>query len=79
MDAVLTHMRGPFVWGASDCCTSASDVFQALHGVDPMAPLRGQYTTEAGAWRWCGFGAAGAHDNPAGRAGGLSCGRGRGG
>lgn len=34
---------GPLVWGVSDCCTRACDVFAALHGVDPMAPLRGRY------------------------------------
>ena len=39
--------RGPVVWGVSDCCTRACDVFAALHGVDPMAPLRGQYGSQA--------------------------------
>lgn len=33
----------PFEWGRSDCCTRACDVYRALHGVDPMAPLRGRY------------------------------------
>ena len=49
--AVVDLMGGPIVWGASDCCTAACDVFARLHGVDPMAPLRGLYTTEAGAIR----------------------------
>lgn len=51
LDAVVDVMAGPIVWGASDCCTAACDVFQRLHGVDPMAPLRGVYTTEAAALR----------------------------
>jgi len=38
---------GPIVWGVSDCCTRACDVFAALHGVDPMAPLRGRYSSAA--------------------------------
>lgn len=41
----------PFDWGVSDCCTRACDVFAALHGVDPMAPYRGQYRTTIGAVR----------------------------
>lgn len=49
MSAVLDRMAGPFIWGQSDCCTSASDVFCDLFGIDPMASLRGHYTTEAGA------------------------------
>jgi len=53
---VVDHMRvgalvaevysAPFVWGSSDCCTCACDVFRRLHGVDPMAPLRGRYATQ---------------------------------
>ncbi|WP_164736537.1 DUF6950 family protein [Pararhodobacter zhoushanensis] len=50
MDAVLDVMSGPWVWGVSDCCTAACDVFQRLHGIDAMAPLRGRYSTEAGAY-----------------------------
>lgn len=41
----------PFEWGHSDCCTRACDVFRALHGVDPMAPLRGRYDGPVGAAR----------------------------
>jgi hypothetical protein len=50
-DLALALMDGPFVWGRADCCTAACDVFLALHGVDPMAPLRGRYRTRAGALR----------------------------
>lgn len=39
------HFDGPFVWGLSDCCTCACDAFAARHGIDPMAPLRGRYST----------------------------------
>lgn len=38
-------MLQPFGWGRADCCTAACDVFAAIHGIDPMAPLRGQYVT----------------------------------
>ena len=41
----------PFEWGVSDCCTRACDVFNALHGIDPMAPLRGRYSGPVGAAR----------------------------
>lgn len=44
-------MAGPFVWGRSDCCTSACDIYARLHGIDPMAPLRGRYSTARGAYR----------------------------
>ncbi|MFN6976942.1 MAG: DUF6950 family protein [Gemmobacter sp.] len=47
----LRLMDGPFVWGQADCCTAACDVFAALTGTDPMAPLRGRYSTERGALR----------------------------
>lgn len=49
MTAVVDIYTGPLVWGRADCCTCACDVFARLHGVDPMAPLRGLYSTEAGA------------------------------
>ena len=45
MAHVLEVYDSPFEWGVSDCCTSACDVFQRLHGVDPMAPLRGRYSS----------------------------------
>lgn len=47
--AVVEVMAGPWVWGASDCCTAACDVFAALYGIDPMAPLRGRYASARGA------------------------------
>jgi hypothetical protein len=51
IDHVLAVMRGPIVMGMSDCCPAACDVFQRLHGIDPMAPLRGRYHTAIGAAR----------------------------
>ena len=51
MDLVMDAMDGPFVWGRSDCCTCACDVFKALHGIDPMASMRGRYTTKTEAYR----------------------------
>jgi hypothetical protein len=51
MKHVLREFSGPLVWGASDCCTSACNVFAALWGVDPMQPLRGRYSSRAGAFR----------------------------
>jgi hypothetical protein len=44
-------MDRPWQWGAADCCTAACDVFAVLHGVDPMAPLRGRYSSRKGALR----------------------------
>jgi len=59
MAHVLEVYDAPFEWGAADCCTSACDVFARMHGVDPMAPLRGQYATRDEAWalirRWGGW------------------------
>lgn len=49
IDAAEAAMLRPWKWGEADCCTSACDAFLALWGVDPMAELRGAYTTEAGA------------------------------
>lgn len=48
---MLVAMDRPWQWGAADCCTSACDAFLALHGIDPMASLRGFYHTECGAAR----------------------------
>ena len=44
-------MDRPWQWGVADCCTAACDVFVRLHGLDPMQPLRGRYSTEMGAAR----------------------------
>ena len=51
MDVIDQVYLQPFEWGRSDCCTRACDVFRALHGVDPMAPLRGRYDGPVGAAR----------------------------
>lgn len=42
----MAVMDRPWDWGTADCCASACDVFQRLHGIDPMAPLRGRYKTK---------------------------------
>lgn len=47
MDLVLEIMDRPWSWGESDCCAAACDVFAALHGIDPMAGLRGTYASRA--------------------------------
>ena len=49
--AVAEVMSRPWAWGEADCCTAACDVFHLLHGVDPMASLRGAYADRAGAVR----------------------------
>lgn len=38
-------MLRPWAWGVADCCAAACDVIARLHGVDPMAPLRGAYAS----------------------------------
>lgn len=43
-------MCRPFAWGHCDCCSAACDIFAALWGVDPMAPVRG-YLGASGARR----------------------------
>jgi len=45
MDAAVAAMDHPWRWGTHDCCASACTAFAALRGVDPMAPLRGSYST----------------------------------
>lgn len=42
---IMTARR--WVWGVSDCSAAACDVFARLHGVDPLAPVRGSYASEA--------------------------------
>lgn len=49
LTAAQEAMLRPWAWGEADCCTSACAAFAALHGVDPMAPLRGAYRTQNGA------------------------------
>ena len=41
----------PFSWGEHDCAGFAADVVLAISGVDPMAALRGSYTTQHAAVR----------------------------
>lgn len=43
MGAVERIMSRPFVWGPSDCCSAACDVFGDLWGIDPMARVRGYH------------------------------------
>ena len=48
----------PFCWGQNDCACFASGAVEAMTGVDPMAKLRGSYSTKrgaAGAIRRAGF------------------------
>lgn len=47
----LEVMARPWRWGEADCCTSACDVFNILHGLDPMAEYRGRYDSQASALR----------------------------
>jgi hypothetical protein len=49
METALDVMDCPWEWGRADCCTSACDVFLRLYGIDPMASLRGTYSTQRGA------------------------------
>jgi hypothetical protein len=51
MEVALDVMDRPWEWGEADCCTSACEVFLRIHGVDPMAHLRGTYKTKTGAMR----------------------------
>ena len=40
-----------YEWGTFDCCTLAGDVVLVITGVDPIADVRGKYSTEQGAYR----------------------------
>lgn len=51
MHVVDDLMSKRWVWGFSDCCISASDVFDNLHGIDPMSVVRGTYDTARKAYR----------------------------
>jgi hypothetical protein len=46
-DLLDTRLAMPFAWGSHDCATFAADGAVAVCGADPMAHLRGQWTTEA--------------------------------
>lgn len=47
LEAALAAMDHPWRWGTHDCCAAASSAFLALNGIDPMMPLRGEYSSEA--------------------------------
>jgi hypothetical protein len=51
MAVALDVMEAPWEWGYNDCCASACEVFRRLYGIDPMAHLRGTYSTERDALR----------------------------
>lgn len=48
---IKAALQRPFSWGEFDCCTFACDGILAMTGVDPMADLRGRYSTAIGAAR----------------------------
>lgn len=50
-EAMLARSHKPFIWGETDCLLTACDLIQAITGVDPGAPYRGQYANESGALR----------------------------
>jgi hypothetical protein len=41
----------PFSWGENDCALFAADCAMAMTGVDPLAHVRGEYSSELGAAR----------------------------
>ena len=43
--------REPFAWGQSDCALFIADWVRIARGLDPAAPLRGQYRCHLGAAR----------------------------
>jgi hypothetical protein len=48
---IKAALKRPFSWGDHDCCTFACNGIEAMTGVDPMAELRGRYSTAIGAAR----------------------------
>jgi hypothetical protein len=48
-ELLATHLSAvqaiPFGWSTHDCCTFAGDAVRAITGTDPMADLRGTYST----------------------------------
>lgn len=48
-DVQRRYVGGGLQWGVLDCAHYAGDWVQILTGVDPIADLRGTYSTEAGA------------------------------
>lgn len=51
MGHVMEVMGQRWKWGIADCSTAACDVFARLHGIDPLAPIRGSYSSALGARR----------------------------
>ena len=48
-DYIARTRATPFAWGRCDCCTWPADYIVERHGIDPMADLRGAYSTAFGA------------------------------
>lgn len=46
-DYAAARMTTPFAWGSHDCVGFAAGGVAALTGLDPLAPLRGTYGSEA--------------------------------
>lgn len=49
MQAAMQAMDRRWMWGEADCCASVCAAYARLHGIDPMAALRGSYSDAAGA------------------------------
>ncbi|MEP6827912.1 MAG: hypothetical protein ABJA10_07540 [Aestuariivirga sp.] len=44
--ACVKALASPFQWGFHDCCSFVCDVLDEVTGRDPMADLRGSYSSE---------------------------------
>lgn len=51
-------MRGPIIWGRSDCCAAVRAVVLRLGLPDPMPDYAGRYRSPIEAWRLCPGGMA---------------------
>ena len=51
MEFFAARSATPFAWGTNDCVTYAADAVRAITGDDPLADLRGSWSTELGARR----------------------------
>lgn len=51
IETIEAAQKRPFVFGESDCCLFAADVFEAMTGTDPASKWRGKYKSEKGAIR----------------------------
>ena len=57
MAIVAEVMSDPWRWGERDCCAAACEAYRRLHGVDPMADMRGIAATREEADRIvCAYG-----------------------